>query len=168
MSNEIKFERFDYVDGDILEASHMNRIEDYFEDIYSILNAKPEIYNYEPILYTSLGSAVFLTFEIKSRGDVTLTIKRGTNIVYSQKTSDKSFKILVDEKPTKAQEVKYLIEIQDSLGNTNSVEIINKIINAGLTLKNNIDTDIIIGYNENEDAILKLPDNQLIFTMEGQ
>jgi hypothetical protein len=70
----------------------MNRVERYIADIYSILNAKPEIH-YEPIQYSSLGNEVRLMFRVTARGDISVVIKKGINIIYNKKTSDKSFDI---------------------------------------------------------------------------
>ena len=59
-NGNIQFTKIQYEDQQILEAEHMNRIESYLEDIYSILQAKPIIVPSEETVYTSLGSPIIL------------------------------------------------------------------------------------------------------------
>ena len=99
-SGMVVYEAIEYEDGQVLEAEHMNRIEAYLEDIYGVLNAKPEIYCESTTLYTSIGSSVYLNFSIKTRGDASVTVRRGVNGIYHKKTSEKQFHILVDANPT--------------------------------------------------------------------
>lgn len=177
MSNEIKvqydgdgnivFNKIHYEDNQILEADHMNRVEAYFEDIYGILNAKPVI-STDPVVYTSLGSDVYLDFSIEARGDVIVTIKRGANILYSRKTATRHFHELVATKTTKVEDVEYTIEVQDNLSNSTQTVVINKIIDAHVQLETPITQDLIIGYDMNSTANLELADNDIVFSIAGQ
>lgn len=175
MSDEIKIKRdengsiiytkIQYEDGQILEAEHMNRIEDYVEDIYSILNAKPEI-QCEPILYTSLGSEVRLRFSVKARGDINITIKKGLNIVYTKKTNERNFDIQIVKQTSAIETNIYTIEIQDSLSNSATATITNVIIDANLEVIPNIDKELVLGYDKNQPVNLSL-ENKLYFNIRG-
>ena len=175
MNDEFKIERdeyggiiytkIQYEDGQILEADHMNRIENYMEDIYSILNAKPEI-ECEPILYTSLGSEVRLQFNVKARGDINITIKKGLNIVYSKKTSERSFDIPIIKQTSVIETNIYTIEIQDNLSNSATATITNIIIDANLQIIPNINKELVLGYDKNQPVNLNL-ENNLYFNIKG-
>lgn len=166
MADEIKYEEIQYEDGQILEAAHMNRVERYIADIYSILNAKPEIH-YEPIQYSSLGNEVRLMFRVTARGDISVVIKKGINIIYNKKTSDKSFDIQVSSTTNKIETQIYTIEVQDNFGNSTSATIENRIIDANIIFEPEIQNSLVIGYTQNNIANLNVS-NKIIFTVKGE
>jgi hypothetical protein len=53
MTDKIEFKRRDYIEGQILTADDMDRIDMHLEDIYNILYAKPALINYSNIMYTA-------------------------------------------------------------------------------------------------------------------
>lgn len=172
MSNEIEYVKAVYEDGQVLEADDMNRIERYLEDIYSILNVKPQIIIDNNVMYTSINERPILRFKALYRGKAIVTIKEGEAVLYNETTSLKEFEIYLTPYILTGDH-EYTISIEDGLGNKGEqVKITNHIINSSLYFYNNNNKtktteDLLASYVPGQDQFVDFSDIQLCFELQG-